>query len=114
MSINSIDSDSVIACFDNFIEQLNGKQAVIILDNAPTHTSNKFKDKIDEWKEKGIHIYFIPPYSPNLNTIETLWKFMKYIWFEIETFSSFESLWNYIEKVLKEYGKNEKYVINFG
>ena len=114
MTTNSIDSDIVIACFDDFVKQLNSKQAVVILDNAPTHTSNKFQDKIDEWKEKGLSIYFIPPYSPNLNKIEILWKFMKYYWFEVATYTSFDNLWSYIDKVLTHYRVNEKYVINFG
>ncbi|SMG65551.1 [similarity to] transposase, partial [methanotrophic bacterial endosymbiont of Bathymodiolus sp.] len=36
--------------------------------------SNKVMDKA---KELGIHLLFLPPYSPNLNLIERLWKFTK-------------------------------------
>lgn len=28
-------------------------------------------------KSLGIHLLFLPPYSPNLNIIESLWKFTK-------------------------------------
>ena len=28
-------------------------------------------------KSLGIHLLFLPPYSPNLNIIERLWKFTK-------------------------------------
>jgi len=28
-------------------------------------------------KKLGIRILYLPPYSPNLNPIERLWKFMK-------------------------------------
>jgi len=48
ISTNTVNSDLVIACFDDFIKQLDGKHTVVILDNAPTHTSNKFQDKIEE------------------------------------------------------------------
>jgi transposase len=114
MSTSTVNSDFVIACFDDFIEQLGGKSTIVILDNAPTHTSNKFQDKIEEWEKRGLSVYFIPPYSPNLNKIETLWRFMKYYWFELATYLSFENLWAYIEKVLGMYGVSEEYVINFG
>jgi len=114
MSTSTVNSDFVIACFDDFIEQLDGKQTVVILDNAPTHTSDKFQDKIKDWKKRGLSVYFIPPYSPNLNKIETLWRFMKYYWFDLSSYSSFENLWAYVEKVLGVYGISKEYVINFG
>ena len=76
----------------------------MILDNAPTHRSKKFKDKIEEWKKKGLTIYFLPPYSPHLNKIEILWKFMKYYWFELKNYFSFDNLWAYVERSLGFYG----------
>ena len=39
---NSVNSDVVIACFDDFAKKIT-KQTVVIIDNAPTHTSKKFK-----------------------------------------------------------------------
>ena len=41
----SINSDVVIACIDSFVKQIK-KDTILIIDNAPTHTSKKFKDKI--------------------------------------------------------------------
>ena len=114
MSTNAINSDLIIACFDDFVKQLDGKKRVVILDNAPTHTSNKFQNKIKEWEKRGLSLYFIPPYSPNLNKIETLWRFIKYYWFELSAYLSFKNLWAYIEKVLGLYGISKEYVINFG
>jgi len=110
MGTDNVNSDLLIAVFDDFCNQIE-KPTVVILDNAPTHTSNKFQDKIDEWKEKSLSLYFIPPYSPNLNKIEILWKFMKYYWFALESYISFDNLWKYVEDVLSNY--NKKYVINF-
>lgn len=112
---SSVDSDMVIAIFDNFIDNLpKGEKAIVILDNAPTHTSNKFQDNIQEWKEKGLTLYFIPPYSPELNRIEILWRFMKYHWIQIKDYASTDSLELYIDGVLKSYGSDGIYEINFG
>jgi transposase len=32
---------------------------------------------MDKAAELGIELLFLPPYSPNLNLIERLWKFVK-------------------------------------
>lgn len=29
---------------------------------------------------RGLFIYYLPPYSPELNLIEILWSFIKYAW----------------------------------
>ena len=39
--------DFIIAIFDDFSEQLSkDSKTIVILDNAPTHKSNLFQDKI--------------------------------------------------------------------
>ena len=50
------------------------RRICLILDNAPYNRSFRVKDLA---KELGIKILYLPPYSPNLNPIERLWKFMK-------------------------------------
>ena len=81
------------------------------MDKASFHRSKKIQDKINEWKQKNLEIFWLPSYSPQLNLIEILWRFMKYEWIEIDAYSSWQNLVNYVEKVLQDFGK--KYVINF-
>jgi len=45
----------------------------IVLDGAGYHKS---KDFINKAKEQNIKLHYLPPYSPNLNPIERLWKVM--------------------------------------
>ncbi|MGI8504809.1 MAG: transposase, partial [Hassallia sp.] len=68
-------------------------------------------DKIEEWKERGITIFALPSYSPELNLIEILWRFIKYQWIEIDADSSWNNFVESLENILREFGKN--YVINF-
>jgi transposase len=111
---SSVNSDMVIAIFDYFVKNLSkGEKVTVILDNAPTHTSNNFKDNIEEWEEKGLTLYFIPPYSPELNRIEILWRFMKYHWIRVNDYASSLSLENYIDGILCSYGVGKTYEINF-
>lgn len=46
----------------------------IILDNAKYHYSKEVKEFLNG---RNIRLVFLPPYSPNLNLIERLWKFFK-------------------------------------
>lgn len=50
-----------------------GKRAVVILDNARYHHARRHK----VWREKHAKRFaleFLPPYSPELNTSERIWK----------------------------------------
>ncbi len=67
----TFNSDKIICFMEKFVEQTL-KKTVVILDNSPIHKSKKFMAKIEEWKEKDVLIYFLPPYSPELNLIEIL------------------------------------------
>lgn len=52
------------------------KKYVLILDNAAFHKTQCVKKLLEEYKE-WIAVEHIPPYSPELNPIETCWKVTK-------------------------------------
>ena len=110
VSSQTINSDVVIACIDAFFPTVN-KPTVIVMDQASIHTSDAILDKFEEWHERNLRIFTLPTYSPQLNLIEILWRFLKYEWLEIDAYSSWENLVASVEKILKEFGEN--YVINF-
>ena len=49
------------------------KKVHVILDQAGYHKSNIV---VDFALQNGIKLHYLPPYSPNLNPIERLWKVM--------------------------------------
>ncbi|OAD19995.1 Transposase [Candidatus Thiomargarita nelsonii] len=100
----TVDSDVVIACFDKFSEINSGKKRIVILDNASIHTRYKFIENIDKWEKKGVFLKFLPTYSPELNIIEMLWRFIKYWWLPFEAYSSFDNLVNEVENILRNIG----------
>lgn len=106
----SVDTDIVIATFDAFAKNLT-KKRVVIIDNAPTHTSKKFLAKCQEWDKKGLFIKYLPTYSPELNIIEILWRFIKYDWLPFSAYSSFKQLVIEVENILIQIG--ERFKINF-
>ena len=74
---DKIDAQSVIGCFDYLSERVH-KPTWVILDNAPQHTSGAFKARIPTWEKRGLFVQYLPAYSPELNSIEILWRFIKY------------------------------------
>jgi transposase len=62
-----------------FLEKIRsanqGYKAIIaVLDNFPSHKSKEVREKA---KRYGIYPLFLPPYSPDLNPIEFMWKSIK-------------------------------------
>jgi hypothetical protein len=57
-------------------------------------------------------IFYLPPYSPHLNIIETLWRFMKHVWIDYRAYLSIDNLRNYIKNIFIYYGIF--YIIDFG
>ena len=110
VSTQTINSDVVIACIDTFFPHVD-KPTVIVVDQASIHTSDLVQSQLDEWPERNLEIFVLPSYSPQLNLIEILWRFMKYQWMEIDSYKDWGSLVDSVETMLREFGK--KYVINF-
>ncbi len=106
----SINSDVIVACIDKFCEKIT-KRTVLIMDNSSVHQNNYLWNKESEWAEKGLEIFFLPTYSPQLNIIEILWRFIKYKWLEAEDYESYSTLVEAVENILINFGK--KYTINF-
>jgi transposase len=106
----TIDTDVVIACFDNFCESLE-RPSVVAIDNASPHSSKKFESRKLEWEKKGLFLYFLPPYCPELNLIEILWRMIKYQWLPLQAYDHFKSLVKHVSDVLSQVGT--RYTIDF-
>lgn len=66
--------------FQQFLEyvlsQYPKKNIVMILDNARIHHAVILKPFLEKHR-KRLTLLFLPPYSPNLNLCERIWKWMK-------------------------------------
>ncbi len=81
-----INSDVVVAVFDEFAKTTN-KPTYVLIDHAPTHTSGFFLCQIEQWKESNLFVKFLSSYSPDLNIIEILWRKIKYDWIPFSAFN---------------------------
>jgi len=70
----SCNSEIIVEFFEQIKQQYPDKEIIIVLDNASYNRSRYTTEYANYY---GITLYFLPPYSPNLNLIERLWKFTK-------------------------------------
>ena len=84
-----IDAAPVIAFFDRVADSIR-KKTVVILDNARIHHARDVRAKQPQWAEKGLEFFFLPPYSPELNRIEIVWKKAKHFWLPFPELSNSE------------------------
>lgn len=71
----TLNADSTIRFFQKIEEAYPNKRKIhVFCDNAPYYRNRIVKSYLETSK---ICLHFLPPYSPNLNPIERLWKWMK-------------------------------------
>lgn len=106
----SMTSTVVIAFIDDFVESRRNRTG-IILDNAPIHKSDEFKEAIKRWEKQDLYIFFLPAYSPHLNLIEILWRKIKYEWLKPHDYLNCDTLSMAVTNILCKFG--DQFSINF-
>lgn len=51
---------------------------VVVLDNASIHTSKVIRQARHRLAASGVYLYFLPPYSPELNQVEPVFRQVKH------------------------------------
>lgn len=100
----------VIAFIDTLAEQPHAVPRIVILDNAAIHKGDIMEKHRRRWAKKGLYLYYLPPYSPELNRIEILWKQAKYFWRRFVSLKGTDLL-NEIQSLMKGFGT--EFTINF-
>lgn len=71
----TLNAESTIQFFQNIEKAYPENRKIhVFCDNAPYYRNKKVKKYLEQ---SEIELHFLPPYSPNLNPIERLWKWMK-------------------------------------
>jgi transposase len=99
-------------------KQHHDRKVVMVLDNVPYHHAKRLKPILERYKHR-IELFYLPPYSPDLNPIERVWWYMRkkithnrYVQNLQDRINNFD---NFIQhfKVENEIGKNlSKLIVN--
>ena len=91
-------ADDFVSFLKKIREANPEKRIIIILDNFRTHHAKKVRE---EAEKLSIVLVYLPPYSPDLNPIENVWKSVKRAVSEVSPLSK-EELKETIAKAFKK------------
>jgi transposase len=84
------------------------KLTVVVLDNAGVHTSRQVQERRPFWQQRGLFIFYLPPYSPHLNLAERLWRKLKYEWLQPADYATTDGLFYRVRQALATVGTSLK------
>ncbi len=84
------------------------KLTVVVLDNARVHTSQQMQERRPFWQQRGLFIFYLPPYSPHLNLAEVLWRKLKYEWLQPADYATADGLFYRARQALAAVGTSLK------
>jgi len=94
--------------FVGLLKEHVGKKLTLIIDNASIHKAKATRHLMNVLEKQGVTLYFLPPYSPELNRIEKLWHLMKYTWMSVKCRNS-QALENDVDEILNNFGSKYKF-----
>jgi transposase len=69
-------SAEVIHFLDQMLQFHKGRHLVVVMDQAPPHTSQMTRAYIGS--QRRLHVYYLPKYSPDWNPDEKVWNHLKH------------------------------------
>jgi putative transposase len=76
------------------------KRCVVVLDNYSPHHGKEIKEQASALEAAGIELFYLPPYSPELNLIEPLWRHIKHEDMPVRSHSTADELKAAVDTVL--------------
>ena len=107
-----INGPSFRAYIDQMLVPVLKSGDIVIMDNLGSHKSKMVRDAI---KAAGARLWFLPPYSPDLNPIEQTFAKIKY-WMRMAERRTIEDAWRHVGKIVGSVAPEEcaNYLKNSG
>jgi len=103
-----IKSDDVVNFLKDMLAHHKNRHLVVVMDRAPVHTSKKVKQFITS--QKRLHVFYLPPRSPELNPDEKVWNHLKNHELKGHQETNLNDLEKLSKKKLKAMSRNKKKV----
>lgn len=111
LSPTSFTAELFVLAVDEWVAMLR-QPTVLVLDNASVHRAGCVQAKRAQWAARGLTLLFLPPYSPELNRIEILWRFCKHYWLPPAAYQTPLTLLLYVTHLLRQIGSSD-YQVTF-
>lgn len=80
-----------------------GVPCVVVLDNAGLHTSRQVAAQLPSLARLGLHLFFLPAYSPELNEVEPVFGVLKRYYLPQRSYSTLAALLAAVRTALRSY-----------
>lgn len=111
LSASSFTAELFVLAVDEWVATLD-QPTVLVLDNASVHRAGCVQTKQPQWAAQGLTLFFLSPYSPELNRIEILWRFCKHYWLPPAAYETALTLLLFVTLLLRQIGSPE-YQVTF-
>lgn len=100
---NAIDARFIVEQLEDLSWGLK-RITVVVLDNAPAHVAKQVRECREAWQQRGLFLFYLPPYSPHLNIAEVLWRKLKYQWLQAQDYLDTQTLFYRVRQALAAVG----------
>jgi transposase len=99
-------ADDIVKFLQQMLKHHPRRHLVVVMDQAPCHKSKKVRDFYES--QKRLHVFFLPPRSPELNPDEKVWRHLKHQDLKSHTAKNTKELKKLTQKKLKKMAGNKK------
>jgi putative transposase len=97
----SFDAVDLVGCLEQLAD--SDLRTVVVLDNAGFHRAGLVRAALpDLWRQR-VYLYYLPPYSPELNDIERLFRVIKHHELPERTYPTFDALQEAVHQAFSRY-----------
>jgi hypothetical protein len=82
-------------------DQQKNERIILCMDKAGWHTTKQLKIP------RNIIVWYLPPYSPELNPVELIWRELRAKYFNNKTFQSMNELDDALEFAINDFTKDK-------
>jgi transposase len=98
-------SDDIIDFLQKMLDHHKRRHLVVVMDQAPCHTSKKVIAFVES--QKRLHVYYLPPRSPEFNPDEQVWGYLKHHQLKSHKETTTKDLKKLARKKLKSLSKDK-------
>ena len=80
-----------------------GRPTVVVLDNASIHHSRIVHDALPALAARGLTLFYLPPYTPELNAIERIFRAIKHHHLPERRYTSLDALTTAVDQAFAAY-----------
>ena len=95
------DAVDLVCCLEQLADP--ALPTVVVLDNAGFHRAQPVREALPRLRALRLYLYYLPPYSPELNDIERLFRAIKHHELPERTYATFNALHQGVHRAFSRY-----------